>query len=135
MVAAKYRALSIAADKVADGKPATVREIMNDLIAKDGDLRGVFASDPITAEVVAQAVSEKTTSDQINIVAVGSDENLIKLLQSDLIAGIVAADPFRMGYDGVKTALAASKGQTVSANVDIGAILVTKANLSSVRSP
>jgi ribose transport system substrate-binding protein len=40
-----------------------------------------------------------------------------------------------MGYDGVKTALAASKGDTVSANVDIGAILVTKANLSSVRSP
>jgi ribose transport system substrate-binding protein len=135
VVAAKYRALNIAADKVADGKPGTVREIMNDLIAKDGDLRGVFASDPITAEVVAQAVSEKTNGDQINIVAVGSDENLIKLLQGDVIAGIVVADPFRMGYDGVKTALAASKGETVSANVDIGAILVTKANLSSVRSP
>jgi hypothetical protein len=30
---------------------------MKDLIAKDGDLRGVFVSDPITAEVVAQAGS------------------------------------------------------------------------------
>jgi ribose transport system substrate-binding protein len=134
VVAAKYRALNIAADKVADGKPGTVREIMNELIAKDGDLRGVFASDPITAEVVAQAVSEKTAGDQINIVAVGSDENLIKLLQGDVIAGIVVADPFRMGYDGVKTALAASKGEPVSANVDTGAFLVTKANLSSARS-
>jgi ribose transport system substrate-binding protein len=134
VVAAKYRALNIAADKVADGKPATVREIMNDLIAKDGDLRGVFASDPITAEVVAQAVSEKATGDQINIVAFGSDENLVKLLQGDVIAGIVVEDPFRMGYDGVKTALAASKGEPVSANVDTGAILVTKANLSSTRS-
>jgi ribose transport system substrate-binding protein len=135
VVAAKYRALNIAADKVADGKPATVHEIMNDLIAKDGDLRGVFVSDPITAGAVAKAVSEKTTGDPILIVAVGSDENLIKLLQGDVIAGLVVADPFRMGYDGVKTALAASKGETVSANVDIGAILVTKANLSSVRSP
>jgi ribose transport system substrate-binding protein len=135
VVAAKYRALNIAADKVADGKPATVHEIMNDLIARDGDLRGVFVSDPITAGAVAKAVSEKTTGDQILIVAVGSDENLIKLLQGDVIAGIVVEDPFRMGYDGVKTALAASKGEPVSANVDIGAILVTKANLSSVRSP
>ena len=134
VVAAKYRALNVAADKVADGKPASVREIMKDLIAKDGDLRGVFASDPITAEVVAQAVSEKTTGDQINIVAFGSDENLVKLLQSDVIAGIVVEDPFRMGYDGVKTALAASKGEPVSAYVDTGAILVTKANLSSARS-
>jgi ribose transport system substrate-binding protein len=51
-----------------------------------------------------------------------------------VIAGIVVEDPFRMGYDGVKTALAASKGEPVSANVDTGAILVTKANLSSARS-
>jgi ribose transport system substrate-binding protein len=43
-------------------------------------------------------------------------------------------DPFRMGYDGVTTALAASKGEQVSANVDIGATLVTKANMSSSRS-
>jgi ribose transport system substrate-binding protein len=134
VVAAKYRALNIAADKVADGKPASVREIMKDLIASDRDLRGVFASDPMTAEVVAQAVSEKTTGDQINIVAVGSDENLVKLLQGDVIAGIVVEDPFRMGYEGVKTALAASKGEPVSPNVDTGVILVTKANLSSARS-
>jgi ribose transport system substrate-binding protein len=39
-----------------------------------------------------------------------------------------------MGYDGVKTALAAAKGEKVAANVDTGAILVTKANLSSARS-
>jgi len=51
-----------------------------------------------------------------------------------VIAGVVVEDPFRMGYEGVKTALAASKGEPVSANVDTGAILVTKANLSSARS-
>jgi ribose transport system substrate-binding protein len=39
-----------------------------------------------------------------------------------------------MGYDGVKTALAASKGEQVSANVDTGATLVTKANMGSARS-
>ena len=35
-----------------------------------------------------------------------------------------------MGYDGVKTALAASKGEKVAANVDTGANLVTKANMN-----
>jgi ribose transport system substrate-binding protein len=39
-------------------------------------------------------------------------------VQDDVIAGLVSEDPFRMGYDGVKTALAASKGEQVSANVD-----------------
>ena len=134
VVTAKYKALDITAEKVADGKPATVLGIMNDLIANTGDLRGVFVSDPITAQAVSQAVVEKKTNDKINIVGVGSDEKLVKFLQDDVIAGLVVEDPFRMGYDGVKTALAASKGEQVSANVDTGATLVTKANMSSARS-
>jgi ribose transport system substrate-binding protein len=134
LVAAKYKALDITAEKVADGKPATVLGIMNDLIANTGDLRGVFVSDPIAAQAVSQAVVEKKTKDKINIVGVGSDEKLVKFLQDDVIAGLVVEDPFRMGYDGVKTALAASKGEKVPANVDTGVTLVTKANMSSARS-
>ena len=125
VVTAKYKALDITAEKVADGKPATVLGIMNDLIANTGDLRGVFVSDPITAQAVSQAVVEKKTNDKINIVGVGSDEKLVKFLRDDVIAGLVVEDPFRMGYDGVKTALAASKGEQVSANIDTGATLVT----------
>ena len=45
-------------------------------------------------------------------------------------AGLVVQDPYRMGYDGIKTALAASKGEKVEANVDTGANLVTKANMN-----
>jgi len=133
VLAAKYRALAIVADKVADGDPARIRQIMKDVIAGDDDLRGVFVSDPMAARAVAQVVSEKTTGDLINIVAVGSDDKLVELLQAGLIAGIVVEDPFRMGYDGVKTALAASKGEEVSAHIDTGAMLLTKANLGSVQ--
>jgi ribose transport system substrate-binding protein len=39
-----------------------------------------------------------------------------------------------MGYDGIKTALAASKGEKVPASLDTGANLITKANMSSARS-
>src|ERR1700733_3602421 len=121
VIAAKYRALNIAADKSADGKAPTVGEIMKQLIAEDRDLRGVFASDPIAAEAVAQAVSAKNTDDLINIVAVGSDESLVKLLQTDVIAGIVVEDPFGSGCEGIKTAPAASKGESVPARIDTGA--------------
>jgi ribose transport system substrate-binding protein len=39
-----------------------------------------------------------------------------------------------MGYDGIKTALAASKGEKVPASLDTGANIITKANMSSARS-
>src|SRR5277367_4982612 len=134
MVTAKYRALDITSEKVADGKPATVVNIVKDLIANTADLRGVFVSDPIMTLAVGQAIAEKKSDDKINIVGFGSDEKLIKFLQDDVITGLVVEDPFRMGYEAVKTALAASKGEQVAANVDTGATLVTKANMSSARS-
>jgi ribose transport system substrate-binding protein len=134
VLAAKYRALALVADKVADGKPTTVINIMKDLIANTADLRGVFVSDPTMTQAVGQAVAESKSGDKINVVGVGSDEKLVKLLQGDTIAGLVVEDPFRMGYDGVKTALAASKGEQVAATVDTGATLVTKANMSAARS-
>jgi len=133
-VAAKYGALNIVAEKAADGKPATVLDIMTDVIAKNRDLRGVFVSDPIMTQAVGEAVAENKSDDKINVVGVGSNEKIVKFLQDDVIAGLVVEDPFRMGYDGVKTALAASKGEQVAANVDTGATLVTKANMSSARS-
>ena len=134
VLAAKYRAVDVAADKVGDGKPATALGFMEDAIANTADLRGAFVTDPIAGEAVAQAVAEKKSGDKINVIGIGSDEKLVKFLQDDVIAGLVVEDPFRMGYDGVKTALAASKGEQVAANVDTGATLVTKANMGSARS-
>jgi len=131
VVAAKYGALNIVAEKAGDGQPTTVIDIMKDLIAKNRDLRGVFASDAVTARAVAQAISEKKSDDLINVVAVGSDDTLIKLLQNEALAGLVVGDPFRLGYDGVKIALAASKGEPLAAQTDAVATLITKANLSS----
>jgi ribose transport system substrate-binding protein len=134
VLAAKYRALDIVADRVADGKPTTVTNIMKDIIANTPDLRGVFVSDSIMTQAVGQAVAESKSGDKINVVGVGSDQKLVELLQGDAIAALVVEDPFRMGYDGVKTALAASKGEPVAANVDTGATLITKANMRSARS-
>jgi ribose transport system substrate-binding protein len=134
VVAAKYGALDIVAEKAADGKPSTGINIMKDLIANTADLRGVFVADPVMTLAVGQAVAEKKSNDKINVIGVGSDEKLVKFLQDDVITGLVVEDPFRMGYEGVKTALAASKGEQVSANVDTGVTLVTKANMSSPRS-
>ena len=134
LLAAKYRALAIVGEKTADGKAATALSIMNDFIANTADLRGVFVTDPLMTQAVAQAVAEKKSDDKIVVVGVGSGDQLVKYLQDSTITGLVLEDPFRIGYDSVKTALAASKGEKVAANMDIDATLVTKANMSSPRS-
>jgi ribose transport system substrate-binding protein len=136
-IAAKYGALDIVAYEVADGQAATGFKIMTDLIAAHPELRGVFASDLTMTQGAGQAVAQSKTNktgDKINLVGFDSDDKLVKFLQDGTIAALVVQDPFRMGYEGVKTALAASKGEQVPANVDTGATLITKANLNSARS-
>jgi ribose transport system substrate-binding protein len=65
-----------------------------------------------------------------SVIGFDSDDKTVGFLKEGALAGLVVQDPYRMGYDGIKTALAASKKEKVAANVDTGANLVTKANMS-----
>lgn len=133
-IAAKYPGLKLVADKVADGQATTALNIMTDLITANPKLRGVFASNLIMAQGAGQAIAENKKADTIKVIGFDSDPKTVKFLQDGVLAGLVVQDPYRMGYDGVKTALAASKGEKVPENVDTGANLITKANMDSARS-
>ena len=133
-IAAKYPGMKLVADKYADGMATTGLNMMTDLITANPNLRGVFASNLIMAQGVGQAIAENKAGDTIKVVGFDSDDKLVKLLADGHLAAIVVQDPFRMGYDGIKTALAASKGEKVPENVDTGVNLITKENMNSERS-
>lgn len=129
-VAAKYPDLKVVADKYADGQATTGLNMMTDLITANPNLVGVFASNLIMAQGVGQAIAENKLGDKIKVIGFDSDEKTVGFLKEGVLAGLVVQDPYRMGYDGIKTALAASKKEKVEANVDTGANLVTKANMA-----
>jgi ribose transport system substrate-binding protein len=132
-LAAKYPGLKLVADKVADGQVTTGLAIMTDLIAANPNLRGVFASNLIMAEGAGEAVAEYKKADTLKMIGFDSDDKTVRLLKDGAIYGLVVQDLYRMGYDGIKTALAASKGEKVDANVYAGASLITKANMDGER--
>ncbi|MCV9998231.1 ABC transporter substrate-binding protein [Pararhizobium sp. YC-54] len=130
VISAKYPGLKVVADKYADGQATTGLNMMTDLITANPNLVGVFASNLIMAQGVGQAIAENKLGDKIKVIGFDSDEKTVGFLKEGVLAGLVVQDPYRMGYDGIKTALAASKKEKVEANVDTGANLVTKANMS-----
>jgi ribose transport system substrate-binding protein len=131
---AKYPGLKLVADKVADGMATTALNIMTDLITANPNLRGVFASNLIMAQGAGQAIAENKVADKIKLVGFDSDDKLVKLLKDGNIAALIVQDPYRMGYEGVKTALQASKGEKVPATVDTGVNTITKENMDTPRS-
>ena len=128
-LAAKYSGLKLAADKVADGKATTALGLMTDLMAANPNLRGVFASDLSMAEGAGQAIADGKKADTIEMIGFDDDDKLQGFLKDGTISALVVQDPYRMGYEGVKTALAVSKGEKVEAFIDTGANLITKADM------
>jgi ribose transport system substrate-binding protein len=133
-IAIKYPGLKLVADKVADGMATTALNIMTDLITANPNLRGVFASNLIMAQGAGQAIAENQLANKIKLVGFDSDDKLVKFLKDGTIAALIVQDPYGMGYEGVKTALAASKGEKVPAAVDTGVNTITKENMDSARS-
>jgi ribose transport system substrate-binding protein len=130
----KYPGLKITQDKVADGQATTGLNITTDLITADPTLVGIFADNLIMGQGAGQGVAENKLGSKLALVAFDSDPKLVGYLKDGTIYALIVQDPYRMGYDGVKTALAASKGEKVPANVDTGVNSITKANMDSERS-
>jgi ribose transport system substrate-binding protein len=133
VLASKYPGLKLIADKVADGQATTALNIMTDLITANPDLRGVFASNLIMAQGAGQAIAENKLQEKIKLIGFDNDEKLVKFLSDGVIAALIVQDPYRMGYDGIKTALAASKGEKVPEFVDTGVNQITKDNMNTPR--
>jgi ABC-type sugar transport system substrate-binding protein len=80
-LAARYGALNIVVEKIADGEAATGRRVMESVINEYSELRGVFAPDLAMVHGAAKAIAEKKankTGDTINLVGFDWDEELIK---------------------------------------------------------
>jgi ribose transport system substrate-binding protein len=133
-LAAKYPGLKLVTEKVADGQAVTGLNLMTDLITAYPDLRGVFSDALFIGQGGGQAIAENKAGDRIKFVTFDSDEKLVKLLKGGSIAALIVQDPFRMGYEGVKIALAASKGEKVEEKIDTGVSVITKENMEEPRS-
>ena len=133
-LAAKYPGLKLVADKYADGQAATGLNITTDLLTANPNLVGIFASNLIMAQGAGQAIAENGAAAKVALIGFDSDEKLVGFLKDGTIDALVVQDPYRMGYDGIKTALAVSKGEAVEKFVDTGANLITTANMDDARS-
>ena len=132
-LASKYPGIKLVADKVSDGTANGGLNITTDLLTAFPNLRGIFASNLIQAQGAIQAIAESKAQAKVKLVGFDSDDKLVKALKDGVMAATVVQDPFRMGYDGVKTALAASKGEKVETFVDTGANLITGENMNGAR--
>jgi ribose transport system substrate-binding protein len=93
------------------------------------DLQGMFASNESSAVGAAQAL--KGRNSKVRLVGFDWSPTLLDDLKSGLIDSLVVQDPFRMGYEAVKTAVDKLNGKTPEKFNNLAPKVVTRENLNN----
>lgn len=127
----KYPGIEIVAFLFGEADRAKSLDRALDILTAHPDLNGFFASNEPSTVGAAQAIKQQKLTGKVVLVGFDSSPNLLTDLQGGVIDSLVIQNPYRMGYDGVKTLAAKMRGQAPPRRIDTGVKIATKENLES----
>lgn len=92
---------------------------------------GIFCPNESSTFGMLLALRQSNLAGKVRFVGFDTSPPLIEALQKGEIDALVAQDPTRMGYEGVKILMTHIQGKSVPKTVDTGVRLVTRENLNS----
>lgn len=108
----------------ADGAMA----VMEDMLTKyPGEIGAVLSMNDDMIQGCQQAIKNAGV-EGITLVGFNGDTACVELIQSGEINATVAQQPYLMGYQAVQEAYKAAMGETIEANQEVAAVLITKEN-------
>jgi len=100
------------------------------LLNRFGDVDGVFCPNESSTFGMLRGLKTAGKAGKVKFVGFDSSEPLVAGLRAGEIHGLLVQNPFRMGCDGVKLAVAAIRGKQVERHVDTGVVVVTPENMN-----
>jgi ribose transport system substrate-binding protein len=98
-------------------------------LTAQSDLNGIFTSAEPGSVGAALALKSRGMAGKVKLVAFDASEELVEDLKDASIDALVAQDPFRMGYEAVKTLVDKLHGTNPPKVIDLSAVVVTKGDL------
>jgi ribose transport system substrate-binding protein len=123
----------LSTDQHAGATRDTAKAVSENLLNRFGrEVNGIFACNESSAAGMLLALRDAGLGQgKVKFVAFDSGETLNAGLMAGDVQGMVVQNPMRMGYLGVKTMVAALRGEKVAPVIDTGVGFVTKANFNS----
>lgn len=121
--------VEIVAIEYGGGDQLKSTEIAKAILTANPDLKGMFGANEGSAIGVVNAVRE--TGAKIVIVGYDSGAAQKAAIMDGTMAGAITQNPVGIGYETVKAAVAAAKGEPVEKNIDTGFFWYDKTNIDS----
>ncbi len=99
--------------------------------AADGGIQGVFCPNESTTFGMLLALRKSNLAGKVQFVGFDSSDKLVAALKDGHISALVVQDPFKIGYESVRTMAELLANKPIEARIDTGAVVVDRTNLSS----
>ena len=111
--------------------PQKAAQIVSAALQKDSDIVGIFATNLFSAEGAATGIRQAGKQNSVKIVGFDAGADQVKALRDGTVQALVAQQPGTIGKQGVDQAIAALKGNPVTASIKTEFTILTKANIDS----
>ena len=128
----KYPGIQVISDRSYAG--ATQAEAQTKAMQMVDTLReanGIFTPNESSTLGMVQALEKNGLTGKLKFVGFDASSELVEALKGGKVDALVAQNPVKMGYEGVKAAIEKVKGKTVGPAVDTGVTVIDKDNLES----
>lgn len=108
---------------------ATAMNITSDLLTSNPDINGIFSAAAPMGVGSAQALKARELDKKIKLVTFDPSPEVLPLFEEGVIHGIIAQDPYQMGYRGVEMLDKVIKGGTIEEKkIQIPVVVITPEN-------
>ena len=127
---AKALGLDYLGQDFSNDQPEKAAAIVKAQLAKNPDLKGIFATNLFSAEGAASGLREAGKLGQVKIVGFDAGPKQVQDLEDGTVQALIAQEPAEIGKLGVQQAVAAIKGETTKPEIGTGFTTITKDNLA-----
>jgi ribose transport system substrate-binding protein len=103
--------------------------VTQNVLTAHPDLVGIFAANEASDVGAVEAVRMAHDIGKVKIVGWDTSPDEVEGVREGSTAALISQDPFRMGYDGVKSAVADIRDHKTPKSEDTGVVVVSRSNL------
>jgi ribose transport system substrate-binding protein len=130
-IAKEFPGLAVVDSKYGLDTVETSLQATEDLLTKNTQVDGLFACNESTATGALRALQSSGRVGKIKMVGFDAGALCIEALRKGDIDSLVVQNPYKMGYEGVKTLVESLQGKEVPKRIDTGVKLITKENIDT----
>jgi ribose transport system substrate-binding protein len=126
---AKEANLDYIGQQYSQDDPAKAASIVKSILARNPDLKGIFATNLFSAEGAASGLKEAGKLGDVKIVGFDAGPKQVEDLKDGLVQALIAQRPAQIGSLGVQQAMAALEDKPTKKKIATGFVSITKDNL------